>query len=64
MQTFLFYENPVIITPCYIISGKDAVDAYKNLKAIRKVNRGIMVPADVVNNMGSYDEGSYFNPPV
>lgn len=63
MTTFLFIDLPNT-PPCFIISGKDASDAYKKLRKIQKINRGLMIPSDVCHFMGSYDEGSYFDPPV
>jgi len=63
MTGYLFLELPNEV-PCFIISGNDENDAYKKLRNIRKINRGLMVPSDVSHFMGSYGEGSYFNPPV
>ena len=63
MTTFFFYEWYLLGQP-RIISGGTPHEAYKNLKAIHPINRGLLVPTNQVHHMGTYDEGSYFNPPV
>jgi len=63
MTTYLFYEWGILGQP-RIISGDTPYQAYQNLKAIHPINRGLLVQSDQAHHVGTYNEGSYFNPPV
>jgi len=63
MTTYLFYEWTSIHL-AHIISGDTAYEAYKKLKALYPINRGLLVESNQAHHMGTYEEGSYFNPPV